>query len=930
MIKVLRLFSLLSLAAFCSSSYAQTNREWLIRFSEEQQLRSVTERAEAISIADSLGLPVRFSPDDFTVFELQRFENGFPRYNITHNINAAKTISTDKVWPGGSAGLSLTGSGQIIGIWDSGRVRLTHQEFQGRAFQIDNAATNSNHATHVGGTMVAGGVNAEAIGMSYQATLHAHDWNNDLSEMAAAAAGGLQLSNHSYGYVTGWRFNFRNDNRWVWFGDTTVSILYDYSFGFYNTEAQSWDQLAFAAPYYLIIRSAGNDRLEGPSTQPVVHWVWTGSNYVLSSTIRQRDGGPDGFDCIAHNGISKNVLTIGAVHDIPGGYTQPSDVVMSNFSCWGPTDDGRIKPDLVGNGVTLLSTIATSNSAYASYSGTSMSSPNITGSAALLLQHYAALNSSDSMMAATLKGLLIHTADEAGPAPGPDYVFGWGLMNTARAAAVITSDTAFGGGLHIRELTLNQGQTLNIPLFATENQPLKATISWTDPPGIPPPAALNPPNLMLVNDIDVRLIGGASPVVFPWILDPVNPSAPATTGDNFRDNVEVVLLSQPVAGATYTLQISHKGALTGNKQNLSLIVTGNVHGMPTCIAPAQLQAFAINSTTVALIWLPGGQEQQWEIEWGEEGFQQGTGTTVSTPTIPMLTLSSLAPETSYMFYVRAICSAGDTSFWAGPETFMTPCDSVTVSLNIFANQLSVCEGDSVNFWLEWENGGENPYFQWFVNDLPVGEPSPIFEYLPSNGDTIFATLVSSNPCAVNNPAFSDSLIISVFAPPSIYWTLYPDTICLNWPAFELSGALPAGGVYSGPGVSGGWFYPDLAGIGSHWLKYYYLDLNGCADLDSVMIMVDACVAIAGEITSGDIILFPNPTRQQFTVKTEQHHDAINSISIYSIIGKPVLKLERIGKRSVVVDVSELDSGIYTVEVIATSGRVMKRIMVDRE
>lgn len=929
MINKIRLFTFLLVFLSPIVTYSQVNREWLLRFSEEQQLRSNTERAEAIRIADSLGMPVKFSPDDFTVIELQRFEDGFPRYNITHNLSAAITISTDNVWPGGTSGLSLTGNGQVIGIWDAGRVRLTHQEFQGRAFQIDNAENNSNHATHVGGTLIAGGVNADAKGMSYQATLHAYDWNNDLGEMAAAAAGGLQLSNHSYGYVTGWRFNFRNDNRWVWFGDTTISVLYDYSFGFYNNEAQNWDQLAFAAPHYLIIKSAGNDRFEGPSTQPVSHWVWTGNTWVLSSTVRQRDGGPDGFDCIAHNGVSKNILTIGAVHDIPGGYTQPADVVMSDFSCWGPTDDGRIKPDLVGNGITLLSSIATSNSAYASYSGTSMSSPNIAGSAALLLQHYAALNSGDSMMAATLKGLLIHTTDEAGPAPGPDYVFGWGLMNTERAANVITSDTTFGGGLHIRELTLNQGQTLNIPLFAAGNVPLKATISWTDPPGTPVPPSLNPPNLILVNDLDNRIIASNNSVTHPWILNPVNPTDAATKGDNFRDNVEVVLLSQPVAGAAYTLQISHKGTLAGAQQHFSLIVTGNAPGLPSCPEPLQLQAFIINSTSAALTWLPGGQEQLWDVEWGEEGFQQGTGTIIPSLTLPVLTLTNLIPETDYMYYVRAICSVGDTSFWAGPEIFTTPCDSVYVSLNLFAQQTSACEGDSVNLWLEWENGGENPYFQWFVNNTPVGDPSPVFSYVPSDGDTVFASVLSSNPCAINNPAFSDTLFIIVHPLPVVTWILEPDTVCLTWPAFELTGALPEGGVYSGPGVLNGWFYPGTAGIGSHWLRYHYQDVNGCSGVDSVMIMVDGCVVMAELLPTGHIQIFPNPAAEQFIVRVDYSDATIQKITTYNLMGQPLIVLEVPGKRAVEVDISSLQSGIYVVEVVLTTGRVLKRIMVNR-
>ena len=110
---------------------------------------------------------------------------------------------------------------------------------------------------------------------------------------------------------------------------------------------------------------------------------------------------------------------------------------MSSFSGWGPTDDGRIKPDLVTKGVAVKSCLADSNNAYATWNGTSMATPGATGALLLLQEHYNDTYST-FMKAATLKALAIHTADETGPNPGPDYMFGWGLMNTAKAALHIS------------------------------------------------------------------------------------------------------------------------------------------------------------------------------------------------------------------------------------------------------------------------------------------------------------------------------------------------------------------------------------------------------------------------------------------------------------------------------------------------------------
>jgi hypothetical protein len=147
--------------------------------------------------------------------------------------------------------------------------------------------------------MIAAGVDANAKGMSYQAVLRAYDWNSDLSEMSAAAAAGLRASNHSYGFITGWYFDYFGDGKWTWWGDTAVSNVEDYTFGFYSSESQSWDNIARNAPNYLMVKSAGNDRNEGPTGQPVQHWVYINGSWVLRTVTRNLDGTPGGYDCIS-------------------------------------------------------------------------------------------------------------------------------------------------------------------------------------------------------------------------------------------------------------------------------------------------------------------------------------------------------------------------------------------------------------------------------------------------------------------------------------------------------------------------------------------------------------------------------------------------------------------------------------------------------
>lgn len=561
-------FFCVSVLSFGQSSFSKNQ---LISIAAKQATSSKLRQASAIQKAKEKGFVIKFSEPDGPSIELQSLRNGMPMYYITDNLNAAKSLSTNKVWAGGSAGLSLSGAGQTLGEWDGGGVLLTHQEYSGRVIQVDGPISLHPHSTHVAGTLIAQGVNANAKGMSNAASLHAYDWNSDASEMALAAADGLKISNHSYGMITGW---YSYSGSWYWYGWIPYSETEDYGFGYYDSDAAAWDEIAYNAPTYLIVKSSGNDRNEGPAAG-TEHYAWINDAWTLSTVTRYKDGGPDGYDCISYQGNSKNILTVGAVNDIPTGYTQASDVVMTTFSSWGPTDDGRIKPDIVGNGYRLYSSISTSNTAYGTYSGTSMATPNVAGSIGLLLEHKENLDgNSESWTAASMKAIILHTADEAGADPGPDYIFGWGLMNTKSAADLMTEDALQGGNFNLRELSLNDGESYQTTIYADGSNSIKATIVWTDPPGTPATPALDPTDLMLVNDLDLRITSTSPTVYYPYILDPANPANAATTGDNFRDNIEQILINGTTPGAAYTLTVNHKGSLTNGVQAFTLVISG--------------------------------------------------------------------------------------------------------------------------------------------------------------------------------------------------------------------------------------------------------------------------------------------------------------------------------------------------------------------
>jgi PKD repeat protein len=639
-------------------THAQTNKEVLTQLSNEKAEEFKVEKQKALDYAEENNIPV-FIQTDRGFMELMKIdEYGQAHYYITHNSNSAKTIATNKVHPGGGNGYSLDGSGMTVHEWDGGAVRATHQELSGRVTQGDGASTTHYHAQHVAGTLIGSGVVASAKGMAPAANLRAFDWNSDESEMATEAANGALVSNHSYGYGRGWSWT---GSSWTWYGNSSISSQEDYLFGFYDSQAQDWDQIAFNAPNYLIVKSAGNDRGDGP----------TNGSYPQD--------GP--YDCISHSGVSKNVLTVGAVEDIVSGYSQPSDVVMSSFSSWGPCDDSRIKPDIVTNGVSLYSADDDNDSDYQSLSGTSMASPSATGSLLLLQEHYQETKGIGTFMkAATLKALAIHTADEAGTHNGPDYQFGWGLMNTLKAAQKITEDQNLNV---IDELTLDNGTSYQRTVTAKGNEPLLVTIVWADKPGTPVSASLDPTNIMLVNDLDMK-ITQASNTYYPWKLSASNPSGAATrNGENNVDNVEYITIDNPTADTEYSILVDHDGTLDGGSQDFSIIISGIKTSGPivTPVADFSASSTVINAgQSVTFTDLSTNNPTSWNWTF--------TGATPTSSTAQNPSVSYSTPGT-YAVTLEVSNSAGSDT------------ETKTNYITVNTAPISYCASQGNNYSYEW-------------------------------------------------------------------------------------------------------------------------------------------------------------------------------------------------------------------------------------
>jgi hypothetical protein len=539
-------------AFFCTFSFSQT-KEDVAKITKDYDVEKIqqkityfqkleeTERAKAIEVANKNGWPIFIKGENGSFQELMKLTpDGFPIYYATTNVAAARSTRANFLNTGGGLGLNLDGQGMVARVWDGGTVRRSHSGFGGRVTTVDDVSgtTYNEHGTHVTGTILALPWNAGSAfvkGMATLATARTFNWTNDEIEALSEVLGGMLISNHSYGVP-------------ITSGTTTLPAWY---IGAYTADAQRWDEIAYLSPYYLPVMSAGNEGENNDNANPIAA----------------------GYDKLTGYKTSKNTLIVANANDaVINADGSLSSVSIYTSSSQGPTDDRRIKPDITGNGTRVTSTISTSNTATATYSGTSMASPNVAGTLLLVQQHNKNLTNS-FMKSATLRGLACHTADDAGNV-GPDAIFGWRLLNAKQVVETIT-----GNGLTswVSENNLTQGQTFTMTFKSTggASNPFVASITWTDLPGTAIRGNLGDNNAapVLVNDLDIRVTKDGTTTFYPWKLQSSPTDLADRTGDNNVDNIEVVRIDTPAAG-DYVITVTHKGTLVTGAQNYSLVVTG--------------------------------------------------------------------------------------------------------------------------------------------------------------------------------------------------------------------------------------------------------------------------------------------------------------------------------------------------------------------
>jgi len=480
-----------------------------------------------------------------------------------------------------AAPYNLDGHGIVLSYFELAPGDATHPEFGGRLithFPANAGTSDSYHATHTAGTMIAAGLNAQARGMAPAATLHGYDacddcdWLSDKRTQLPLV--NSAADNNSWGYILGWCEASKGCAGWVWTEN-------DEYIGAYDSTDSAIDEIARTSGA-LMIHSAGNDGDNtGPTTAPFAHKHQDEFGRVITSETFCYSINGSGSDCpappvcsagashceivrhpvrttvgsVGLTASSKNVLTVGA-SDAERG--------IASFSSRGPARDGRIKPDVTAKGVGTISTYP--NSGYGALNGTSMAAPVVTGIAALLAHQW------KTTFGATpdpveLKALLIAGAVDVGNA-GPDYANGFGSVDAKRSLDMILAR-------RIVSDAVAQNAQVEIPLTLSSSSDLRAVIVWSDPPAILLGDELDAP--ALVNDLDLVVQDANGVQTLPYVLDREHPFAEATRGVNKRDNVEEVELKAAAAGK-YRLIVRGSRIAESSPQTFALAVTAGTIG----------------------------------------------------------------------------------------------------------------------------------------------------------------------------------------------------------------------------------------------------------------------------------------------------------------------------------------------------------------
>ena len=464
-------------------------------------------------------------------------------------VNSHKVNVLGSLIPG--LGYNLTGKGVKVGIWDGNLEK--HIDHTGRVINREYESPSS-HGEHVSGTVGGAGIlDPRAKGMAPNVQIYGWNFNTQSNGLPvyverelAFVNDDVDLTSNSYGVLLSTGYN-------------TVR---------YNAGDRGDDDVTVKYPSLLNIYSNGNAQA-----------AYAG-----------------GFNTSTK--ASKNALHVAA--------NEPTDVI-SSYSSFGPTLDGRLVPQIAAVGSNVYS--LDYNNSYQVMSGTSMATPGTSGTVALLYERYKNIYG-EKPLASLMKALVTNTAKDVGN-PGPDYKYGFGNLNGLRAVKVLDNKMFYTASV---TNAATSEKEIVVPAGLVS---LKVMLAYSDIGATP--GATN----IQVNDLDIKLVRNGQ-TTLPWILNPALPNADATRGVDNLNNIEQITLNAPAAG-TYKIIVSGT-SVPLNAQEFSVVYD--------YVAPELVLTYPIGGekfnpdATEYIRWDYEGEERLFNIEYSNDGGN--TYTTVAS------------------------------------------------------------------------------------------------------------------------------------------------------------------------------------------------------------------------------------------------------------------------------------------------------------
>lgn len=433
-----------------------------------------------------------------------------PQSELENYDGASLSGAFELASPALAEGRGLTGAGIRAGVWD-GNVEV-HPDFSDRVWRMEfESESGAEHATHVVGTLCGSGLlDARGRGMAPGLRVWTYNFGmqkngmSEWEEMAEARRSfGITLTQHSYGFP----LQKQHYKRYL-----------------YLQQYMSIDQFAYDNPTVVNVYSAGNDQSRGGEPAEAAY----GDSRYGTSTKR-----------------AKNVLHIGAVG---------ADGGMTSFSSWGPMDDGRMLPTVCAKGEGVYSTKP--GGSYQQKDGTSMACPMASGHIALIQERYRQINGGEDLRSDLLRAALATGATDAGN-KGPDYSYGFGILNAVKTVKILENQTYYKGEF-AQAATAANTYRVRVPAGVKS---MRVTLAWIDPVVVKEYAYGDSP---MVQDLDLSV--SANGVTYlPLVCDPKHPAKPAEQRIDRLNNTEQVVVDDlgTLAGQDVTITVTPRSVAQG-------------------------------------------------------------------------------------------------------------------------------------------------------------------------------------------------------------------------------------------------------------------------------------------------------------------------------------------------------------------------------